>query len=283
MNRTVSPIAEVAQALAGLLTETPAAFFSDFDGTLSPVAPTPDAAEPAPGVLETLKIMVTKVATVGIVTGRGLADVKQRVNVPGMVYVGNHGLEWQDEEGHHVHPAGLAAQAALPEALREVEQRLVAHVPSEGVIFEDKVYSGSIHYRLAPDPGAVRDVLGPILNEIAEEYGFWVSDGKMVFELRPGAAINKGSAVRQMIHDRELRSAVFLGDDVTDADAFRVLHELREESGISTLAIGVLTLDTDPRVIDASDYLLDGVDDVVSMMLELEKLLPTVDGTEETR
>jgi trehalose 6-phosphate phosphatase len=283
VNRTVSKRTDVAEAIANALSHAPGGLFSDFDGTLSPVAPTPDSAEPAPGVLETLGVMATKVATVGIVTGRGIADVKARVNVPGLVYVGNHGLEWQEGDEHHVHPAGLAAQAVLPEALREVEQRLVAHVSNEGVIFEDKVYSGSIHYRLAPDPGAVRDVLEPILRDIAGEYGFWVSDGKMVFELRPGEAINKGSAVRQMIHDRDLKSAVFLGDDVTDADAFQVLQELRKERGIATVTVGVLTLDTDPRVIEASDYLLDGVDDVVSMMLELESLLPPVDATEESR
>ncbi len=283
MDRTVSPVTDVAHALAGVLTRVPGGFFTDFDGTLSPVAPTPDAAEPAPGVRETLEVMTTKVAMVGIVTGRGVADARARIDVPGLMYVGNHGLEWQDEDGHHVHPAGLAAQAALPEALREARQRLLAHVSSDGVIVEDKVYSGSIHYRLAPDPGAVREALGPILDEIAREYGFWVSDGKMVFELRPGEAINKGSAVRRIIHDRQLRSAVFLGDDVTDADAFRVLRELREEPDLETLAIGVLTLDTDPRVIETSDYLLDGVDDVVSMMLELEKLLPAVDGAEGTR
>ncbi len=283
MSRTVSPVADVAQALAKLLSNTPGALFSDFDGTLSPVAPTPDTAEPAPGVRETLGAMTSKVAVVGIVTGRGIADASKRIDVPNLLYVGNHGLEWLDEHGHHVHPAGQEAKDALPEALREIEHRMLAHVPGDGVIFEDKVYSGSIHYRLAPDPGAVRDVLAPILDEIAREYGFWVSDGKMVFELRPGEAINKGSAVRQIIHDRELKSAVFLGDDVTDADAFRVLRELREESGIQTLAVGVLTLDTDPRVIESSDYLLDGVDDVVSMMLELETLLPPVDGAEEQR
>jgi trehalose 6-phosphate phosphatase len=96
----------------------------------------------------------------------------------------------------------------------------------------------------------------------------------MVFELRPGASVNKGSAVRHLVAERELRAAAFLGDDVTDADAFIVLRELRDELEIQTCTVGVLTLDTDQRVIDNSDYLLDGVDDVVSMLLELVNLLP---------
>jgi trehalose 6-phosphate phosphatase len=170
----------------------------------------------------------------------------------------------------------LEAKQVLGEALRDIDQRMRAHVSADGVIFEDKVYSASIHYRLAPDPPAVRAVLEPVMTEVAEEYGFWVSDGKMVFELRPGATVNKGSATRQVLTDHGIRGAVFLGDDVTDADAFRVLRQMRDEDGISALAVGVLTLDTSPLVIEAADYLLDGVDDVVSMLMQVNDLLEEV-------
>lgn len=280
MTLQTTPVSVVANVVADLLRHRPGALLSDFDGTLSPVSPTPDTAVPAPGVPETLRTLARQVDLVGIVTGRGIADARARVGVEGIHYVGNHGLEWQLADDHHVHPAGLEARQVLPEALREIEQRLKAHVGLEGVIFEDKVYSASIHYRIAPDPGAVRAALEPIVNEVAEEFGFWISDGKMVFELRAGHAVNKGSATRQIIHDHDLKSAVFLGDDVTDADAFRVLKEIREESDVRTLAIGVLTLDTDQRVIDASDYLLDGVDEVVATLLQVTELLAGEGGQE---
>lgn len=272
-----SPVAVVAHRLAELLAAQPSGLFSDFDGTLSPVAPTPDLAEAAPGVSDTLGMLAERVSLVGIVTGRGIDDVVNRVAVPELLYVGNHGLEWLEGGEHHVHPAGLEAEGGLPEALREIEHRLKAHVPLEGVIFENKRYSGSIHYRLTKEPGKTGDVLRPIVEEIASEYGFWVSDGKMVMELRPGATVNKGSAVHRIVTERQLRSAVFLGDDVTDADAFVMLRTLREEQGLGTCSVGVLTLDTDQRVIDNSDFLLDGVDDVVSMLLELSGLLPVID------
>lgn len=273
MTQGTHSVAEVVEAVVSLLQHRPSAVLSDFDGTLSPVAATPDAAVPAPGVPELLRQLATQVDVVGIITGRGIADAHPRMGVDEILYVGNHGLESLKGGEHHVHPAGMQAMKVLPEALRDIELRLRAHVSLEGVIFEDKVYSASIHYRVAPDPGAVRTALEPIIRDIADDYGFWVSDGKMVFELRAGATVNKGTAVRQIIHDDRLQAAIFLGDDVTDADAFRVLHELRRESSIHTLAIGVLTLDTDPRVVESSDYLLGSVDDVVEMLLQVSTQL----------
>lgn len=272
-NGALSSIALVANAVADVLRQAPACLLSDFDGTLSEVAPTPDAAEAAPGAMEVLTDLTTQLSLVGIVTGRGIADVAQRFPVDGIVYVGNHGLEWRIDGEHHVHPAGQASQAVLGEVLRDIDQRLRAHVSMEGVIFEDKVYSGSIHYRLAPDPGAVSRALAPILEEVSGEYDFRVSEGKMVYELRPAADVNKGTATRHLLQEHGIRSAVFLGDDVTDADAFRVLRRLRDDEGFATLAIGVLTLDTAQQVIDASDYLLDGVNEVVAMLLEVGRLL----------
>jgi trehalose 6-phosphate phosphatase len=279
----VSPRTEVAAHLARLFASRPAALFTDFDGTLSPVAPAPDLAEAAPGARDTLALLSDRIDLVGIVTGRGLDDVRGRIGIDDLLYVGNHGLESWSRGQHTVHPAGLAAEAALPEALRDINQRLQAQVSTEGVIFEDKRYSGSVHFRLSPEQGQVGAALAPIVEEVAREYGFWVSGGKMVYELRPGAEVNKGSAVRAIIEEQGIRSAVFLGDDVTDADAFKVLRQLREEQGIPTCSVGVLTLDTAQPVIDYADFLLDGVDDVVAMLLELSELLTREAATSPER
>ena len=273
---TISPVSTVARHLADVLRVAPAALLSDFDGTLSPVAATPNAAVIAPGVAEALRALTERVDVVGIVTGRGVTDAIAKVAVPDLMYVGNHGLEWVEDGNHHVHPAGLGAESALPDALREIEQALAARVPLDGVIFENKIYSASIHYRLAADPQHTGEVLTDIVNDVARAHSLWVSPGKMVVELRPGARINKGSAVQRLADARKCRAMVFFGDDVTDTDAFIVLRELRDESQVLTCSVGVLTADTHPLVVDHSDYLLDGVTDVVAVLEELVRLLPVL-------
>ena len=277
----LSPVSSVADYLAGMLMSTPAAVLSDFDGTLSAMAPTPDSAVLAPGAADALRALHSRVGLVGIVTGRGIDDVMGKIGIPDLLYVGNHGLEAYEGGEHSVHPAGLAAEQALPDALREIQQSLAARISLDGVIFENKRYSASIHYRQAGDPIHTGDVLTPILDAVASEFGFWVSDGKMVQELRPGEAINKGTAVRNLVQSHGLRSVVFFGDDVTDADAFVVLREIREAQGIATCSVGVLTPDTHPRVIENSDFLLDGFDDVVAVLAELATRLPEGDIDEE--
>lgn len=275
---TITPVSTVASHLAGLLQVSPSALLSDFDGTLSPVAPIPAAAVIAPGVAEALRSLSQRIDLVGIVTGRGVTDAMAKIALPELVYVGNHGLEWVEGGAHHVHPAGSGAEAALPDALREIEHALAARISLDGVILENKVYSASIHYRLTADPLRTEAVLNDIVNDVARSHDLWVSPGKMVVELRPGARINKGTAVRRMAEEHGCRAMVFFGDDVTDTDAFIVLRELREQREVQTCSVGVLTADTHQLVVDHSDFLLDGVTDVVAVLEELANLLPSQHG-----
>lgn len=252
---------------------SPAGLFSDFDGTLSPMASTPDGASIAPGVREVLQSLSGQIELVGIVTGRAVDDARARVDLPDILYIGNHGLEWADRGTHVEHPAGIAAAASVATALRQIFLELEAVTTTAGVIFEDKRLSGSIHYRLSEDPVEIGQILGTITESVAASHGLHVASGKMVFELRPSAAVNKGSALAEIVRGRGLQAAVFLGDDVTDVDGFRALKEIREKDGVETLAVGVLTPDSAPSVIAESDVLLDGVNDVVRTLEALSQRL----------
>ncbi len=273
---TISSVETVAKSIASLLHRRPSAVLSDFDGTLSQVALTPDAAIMAAGVADVLQSLLHRVDLVGIVTGRGVADVMSKVPVSGLEYVGNHGLEWVDPTGHHVHPAGLEAEKALPGLLATIRDRLASEASLDGVIFEDKRYSASIHYRLADDPAFVGTVLDRIVRDTAIAHGLWVSPGKMVIEMRPGARITKGTAVRRLAEAHQCQSMIFLGDDVTDTDAFLALQDLGRDAGVATCCVGVLTADTHPLVVEHSDFLLDGVEQVVAMLEEVAARLPAL-------
>jgi len=270
---TITPACEVANLVSSMLHQTPAGLFSDFDGTLSPMASTPDGASIAPGVREVLRALASQIELVGIVTGRAVDDARARVDLPDLLYVGNHGLEWAERGKHIDHPAGVAAAESVTKALQRIFNELDGAITTAGLIFEDKRLSGSIHYRLCEDPVEMGLILGRITERIAESFGLHVASGKMVFELRPSASVSKGTALTEIVLQRGLRAAVFLGDDVTDVDGFRALREMREEHRLATLAVGVLTPDTAPSVIEESDVLLDGVDDVVHMLERLSQQL----------
>lgn len=263
---TVTSAHDVADRLAEMLILSPSGLFSDFDGTLAALASTPDGASIAPGARDVLRALSSQIELVGIVTGRAVHDARSRVDLPELLYVGNHGLEWAEHGVHIDHPAGVAAAASITTALEQIRSELLTTTTPAGVLFEDKRLSGSIHYRLSEDPVEMGQILGDITERIASAHGLHVASGKMVFELRPTATVSKGTALREIVLQRGLRTAIFLGDDVTDVDGFRALKGVREDHEITTLAVGVLTPDTAPSVIKESDILLDGVDAVVKAL-----------------
>ena len=248
------------------LAEMPSGLFSDFDGTLSPIAPTPPEAVFYPGVRDALARAAARVSVAGIITGRAVDDVRGRVELPDLLYVGNHGLEWLDRGERVDHEAGVKAEGAIRTALEDVAASLAKRMSLEGLLFENKRLSASIHYRNASDPVEVGTALTPLVQEAATRNGLRMTSGKMLFELRPMAHVSKGSALEQIVRFRQLRGAVFFGDDVTDVDGFRALHRMREESGLHSVAVAIRSADVHPDVIGEADVVLEGVPDMVAVL-----------------
>lgn len=262
----VTPVDQVVERLVTLLKDGRAGLFTDFDGTLSPLASTPGGAKIEPSASRALRELATRIEVVGIVTGRAADDARERAGLPDLLYVGNHGLEWRFREQHTVHPAGIAAEKVLAGALLAIQERLAQVTSLDGVIFENKRFSGSVHYRLSEDPLILGRALASIAADVTEEFGLRLSGGKLVFELRPQAAVHKGTAIEDLVTLHHLDAAVFFGDDVTDVDGFLSLHRMAEQTGTRVCGIGVLTADTAPSVVESSDLLLDGVDGVVATL-----------------
>jgi trehalose 6-phosphate phosphatase len=196
----------------------------DFDGTLAPIVPHPDDAVLPEGMRAVLARLGARPDTlVAILSGRGLADVRARVDVPGLYFAGNHGLEIEGPGITRLDPVAAQARPEL-ERIAVACRHELADVP--GAIVEDKGASLSVHYRLVAERDARARVRETVRAIAAAHEGVRVQGGKMLVEVRPDVAWHKGAALtylRRALSDGVDIPALFIGDDRTDEDAFRAL------------------------------------------------------------
>lgn len=194
-------------------------FFLDFDGTLAPIVEHHDDA----GISTEMRALVQQLAEkypTAIISGRGMADVKKRVNLPGLFYAGSHGFEISGpnnffrevEEAQEILPVFDEIEPLLKKKLKDIK----------GVNFERKKFTLAIHYRQVKEDRVdeVHQLVGEVLKGHPQVKN---ADGKKVIEIRPALDWHKGKAVetlKQELGEKEQNFSVYLGDDVTDEDAF---------------------------------------------------------------
>ena len=203
---------------------------SDYDGTLTPIVGRPADAALPDGVREILCALAERpTISVGIVSGRSLAELKAMVGIGGIYYAGNHGLEIEGPGLKFVSPAAEAARAEMKELVGQLSAKLG---DIHGVIIEYKGLSLSVHYRLV-EPGGeeqVTEIFTRITSPLLDAGRIKVTSGKKVWEVRPPIDWHKGKAVEAIVHEikallnLEQPLTIYLGDDTTDEDAFRVIH-----------------------------------------------------------
>ncbi|WP_423743251.1 trehalose-phosphatase (plasmid) [Haladaptatus sp. SPP-AMP-3] len=199
----------------------------DFDGSLAPIEDHPDDVQLPPAtrtVIEDLRDSPD--VQVGIVSGRGLDDLRERVDVDGIAYAGNHGLEIGTSDERHTHPVAEDATDEIGRLSATLDSKLT---PIDGAFVEDKGVTASIHYRLAADD-RVPDVREAVRDVVADVEDVRVTTGKQVIELRPDVDWHKGRAIRWLyerrVPDDETWLPLYVGDDRTDEDAFHVLPDM---------------------------------------------------------
>jgi len=193
--------------------------FLDCDGTLAPIAPAPDKARVPSKTKHILKqIAGIKSVKIAVISGRSLKSVKRLVGVPGIIYSGNHGFQI---EGPKIkHSPNLLKYA---HAVKEIKRALIRRLKGiKGVLIEDKGITLSVHYRRAPASRQrlVKTIFHEIVNSHPEKNKIMVKPGKKVFEVKPALDWNKGSVVLRLCGKN---LPIYIGDDITDEDAFRVL------------------------------------------------------------
>jgi alpha,alpha-trehalase len=210
-------------ALANRIGNNRVALFLDYDGTLTPIVARPELAVLDEGMRSTIR-RLSELCPVIVISGRALKDVTERVGIDEIVYAGSHGFEIAAPSGPEIRHEFGSEYIPLIHAAARALKDLIGHV--EGVIVEDKTYTVAVHYRLA-HPTRVPDVERAVNEVLAGHPGLAKIDGKKVFELRPDMAWDKGRALLWLLErlglDTPDVTPIYIGDDVTDADAFRVL------------------------------------------------------------
>jgi trehalose 6-phosphate phosphatase len=198
------------------------ALFLDVDGTLLEIMPHPDDVQAEPGLT---RLLATASRSLGgalaLVSGRSIASLDRIFAPLCLPAAGLHGLERRDARGRVHYPTGYA------DRIGAARRELVAFVQSEpGLLLEDKGAALALHYRNAPGlEDACRRRI-ELARAVAGE-DFHVQHGKMVFELKPTGQ-DKGTAVMAFMNEAPFqgREPVFIGDDVTDEDGFRVVNAM---------------------------------------------------------
>lgn len=190
---------------------------SDFDGTLAPLEEDPSLVAAEPGAIEALAALAALPRThAAVVSGRALEDLRARTGEPERVHlVGSHGGEFGPTFAQKLPPEAAALRDELCEELSRIAGG------GRGFMIERKPASVALHYRNA-DPGDAAEALECVWQGPAARPGVWPKQGKMVVELAVIPA-DKGKAMDLLRRRFKATAVVFVGDDLTDEDAFRRL------------------------------------------------------------
>ena len=224
-----------------------AGIFLDFDGVLAPIVPRPEDAYPPEETRVELARLSERYALVAVVSGRGGDDVRARVAVEGLIYVGSHGLELDpNAQRWRQQIVEFAGDAPWPQRETELKRLSVA-----------------FHFRHHEDEQqAVLD-----LEEIAErarDAGLAARFGRKVLEVLPPVGSNKGTAVRSLLADRGLTRALVAGDDTTDLDAFLAVEELEHR-----VRVAVLAPESPPLLAEHAEVVLGSTDEFLDLLRRL--------------
>jgi trehalose-phosphatase len=213
---------EISDRLSG----STAPVFLDYDGVLTPIVSHPDLAVLSAEMRRVLTDLAAA-TTVAVVSGRDVADVRDKVLLPGIYYAGSHGFDIVGPDGEpvadhrldrfHVYLDPLDRLAAvLGERLGDVA----------GARVERKRFALAVHYRQVADEDY--PTVKEVVDETAPQFPLLrVETGKKIFEFRPDFAWDKGKALEWLLAELELTGPdvvpLYFGDDTTDEDAFRVV------------------------------------------------------------
>ena len=264
------PTAATLDELLRPLKEEPerSAVLLDVDGTLAPIVPHPDDAHMPETTRRPLIEVAKRYGVVACVSGRRASDARRIVSLGSIAYLGSHGTEVlkpgattpqldQEVQGW-AERVQKFSRGAFDERLRRLRVRL-----------EDKEAIAALHWRGAPDEQEAHQAVKEIA-QAAEEAGFVTHWGRKVLEIRPPLRIDKGAGIVSLLRETELAAALYVGDDLTDVDAFRGLTELQQSGSLGyALRVGVRSDEGPSSLADEADVMVEGTDGVRDLLRAL--------------
>lgn len=205
----------------------------DYDGTLTPIVAKPELANLAAETKSILQWLAQNPRLkIGIISGRTMEDLRERVGINGIIYAGNHGLEIEGPSISFVNPIAKKTEPLLHSLCEDLNKALA---DIKGAIIENKGLTLSLHYRLVAEVqlDELNKSFYRVTAPLSTSGKIRITKGKKVYEVRPPVDWNKGEAIEliaQRLEEENKPLMIFLGDDVTDYDGFRLVNE---NAGIS--------------------------------------------------
>ena len=238
--------------------------FLDFDGTLSEIVDVPDEAKLYENNGDILKEL-SSFFPITILSGRSVESLLERIEIPTLGYVGNHGMEILIDD-EVIFPS--LAEPFLQNVGKAFED-LESSIQENKIFLENKKITISVHYRNVSDPERTKTELTPLIEKIASAHGLEMFAGRMIFELRPPVKIDKGTAFKELVRKQTLNAAIMIGDDVTDTHAFIAARDLRLANECDAYSMAVIDDETASIVIKNADFTLAGVQETNQFLSSL--------------
>lgn len=236
------------------------AVITDIDGTISNIAPTPGEARVTPSMRSDLIKLKKKFRLVAFISGRSALNAYDMVKVEGMLYVGSHGLEYLKNGERHIEIQVKDYLPLIDKLKNEIAGCEISQLP--GFICEDKELCLSLHYRQCENPEQVREKIMEVLGTFPESKSLKIRGGRKVIDIRPPVGYDKGLIIEKIVEQYQLTRVIYLGDDVTDADAFNKLKELEKRKIIKGVSILVCSMEIPDYVKKSASFYLENVDEV---------------------
>jgi trehalose 6-phosphate phosphatase len=251
----VARILDNLVTLKKIIRRKPFGLITDMDGTLSEIPHDFLQKTAPPSTLLQLAQLLNHFDLLAVISGRRTEALKDIVNIEGVKYIGNYGMERWENNQAVLHPDVTASLSSM----RAVAKELEALRSIEGMIIQDKWATMSVHYHMSPQPEIAKQQILDLLEKSPHIKDLRLMDEKTNIGIVPRVDINKGTAVASLIKEHRLKGAIYLGDDIGDVPAFKAIRLAREKKTFDGLAILVTGPETTQEILGEADFTLNDV------------------------